>query len=376
MFRDRTNLFITYRRTYPHHNQLEHETLHSGSIGFGRDEEVGLMNDDDETLGGLDDAIPLRELPPNFIELSQEIEEVLKFIDSKINELNYLYKKNLLPGFNDNSLEIKKIDDMNFTITKNFQKTYNMIKRIDNLQRQSHLNQDELMMCENMKKKLALDTQLLSQRFRKLQNNYIKFLKDDEDYEVNYLKNSSSLLDEDEGVMTNDIESYSRQLLLQSQLLLEEEQSGQNLNSSMLKQREEEISKIATGVIEISTMFRELENLVIDQGTILDRIDYNLDNVTYELKLLDKELIKSSKTQKRTQKCKLIFLLSLIVFALFLIVLIRPRHVVHDQNGTPQQPQSAPETPLNDRGSILQDEGDTGSRPVIPDLEAVNDQLF
>ena len=67
-----------------------------------------------------------------------------------------------------------------------------------------------------------------------------------------------------------------------------------------------------------------MQDLVIDQGTIVDRIDYNLENTVVELKSADKELNKATHYQKRTQKCKVILLLTLCVIALFFFVMLKP----------------------------------------------------
>ena len=57
---------------------------------------------------------------------------------------------------------------------------------------------------------------------------------------------------------------------------------------------------------------------------IVDRIDYNLENTVVELKSADKELNKATHYQKRTQKCKVILLLTLCVIALFFFVMLKP----------------------------------------------------
>jgi hypothetical protein len=43
--------------------------------------------------------------------------------------------------------------------------------------------------------------------------------------------------------------------------------------------RDKEIQQIARSIEELSQIFKELAILVIDQGTILDRIDYNMEQV-------------------------------------------------------------------------------------------------
>lgn len=52
-----------------------------------------------------------------------------------------------------------------------------------------------------------------------------------------------------------------------------------------MRERDEEITQLARGVLEVSTIFREMQDLVVDQGTIVDRIDYNLENTVVELKV-------------------------------------------------------------------------------------------
>ena len=62
-------------------------------------------------------------------------------------------------------------------------------------------------------------------------------------------------------------------------------------NDAAIMQREREITDIARGIIELADIFKELQTMVIDQGTMLDRIDYNVENMAVDVKAADKELI-------------------------------------------------------------------------------------
>ena len=42
---------------------------------------------------------------------------------------------------------------------------------------------------------------------------------------------------------------------------------------------------------QLNTIFRELSILIVDQGTILDRIDYNLETTVHHIEEGNKELI-------------------------------------------------------------------------------------
>ena len=63
-----------------------------------------------------------------------------------------------------------------------------------------------------------------------------------------------------------------------------------NTNDAAIAQREREINDIAQGIIELADIFKELQGMVIDQGTMLDRIDYNMENMAVNVKAADKEL--------------------------------------------------------------------------------------
>lgn len=96
-------------------------------------------------------------------------------------------------------------------------------------------------------------------------------------------------------------------------------------NDAVIAQREREIEDIAQGIIELSDLFRDLQNMVIDQGTMLDRIDYNVERMNTDVKGAEKELKVASGYQRKTTKRKIILLLILIIFGLFILLMIKPK---------------------------------------------------
>lgn len=62
-------------------------------------------------------------------------------------------------------------------------------------------------------------------------------------------------------------------------------------NDAAIMQREREITDIAKGIIELADIFKELQTMVIDQGTMLDRIDYNVERMNTDVKAAEKELV-------------------------------------------------------------------------------------
>lgn len=89
----------------------------------------------------------------------------------------------------------------------------------------------------------------------------------------------------DPSMMESETDKYFSQSTLQ--------QTSQKLarsNDNAIMKREREINDIAKGIIELSDIFKELQAIVIDQGTMLDRIDYNVEKMSVNVKAADKEL--------------------------------------------------------------------------------------
>lgn len=86
------------------------------------------------------------------------------------------------------------------------------------------------------------------------------------------------------------LESDADKSFSQSTLLQTAQKKRQN-NDAVIAQREQEINDIAKGIIELADIFKELQTMVIDQGTMLDRIDYNVERMTTDVKSAEKELV-------------------------------------------------------------------------------------
>jgi syntaxin 16 len=61
-------------------------------------------------------------------------------------------------------------------------------------------------------------------------------------------------------------------------------------NDREITQREAEINDIAKSIFQLADIFKELQTLVVDQGTMLDRIDYNIDQTVVQMKEGHREL--------------------------------------------------------------------------------------
>lgn len=133
--------------------------------------------------------------------------------------------------------------------------------------------------------------------------------------------------DADRSFSQSTLQATTHQKLLQS-------------NDAAILQREREIDQIAQGIIDLSDLFRDLQTMVIDQGTMLDRIDYNVERMATDVKAAEKELVVASGYQKKTTKRKIMLLLVLIIAGIIILLIIKPKR---GQAAAVSEPEPEPE---------------------------------
>ena len=82
--------------------------------------------------------------------------------------------------------------------------------------------------------------------------------------------------------------------------------------------RDQEITRIAKSIEELAQIFNDLALLVIDQGTILDRIDFNMESAVKNMCTGVDDLIEAEKNAL-PMRCTVVLV---VLIAIMLIVLI------------------------------------------------------
>jgi syntaxin 16 len=57
-------------------------------------------------------------------------------------------------------------------------------------------------------------------------------------------------------------------------------------------ERDEQINKLVDTINQLAQLFKQMNELVIEQGTILDRIDYNMEQALFHTRKGKEELVK------------------------------------------------------------------------------------
>ena len=76
----------------------------------------------------------------------------------------------------------------------------------------------------------------------------------------------------------------------QSHAHLTQTQRQRHTNESTIRRRDAEITQIAESITELADLFRDMSNLVVEQGTVLDSVEYNVEMTSRELEGAVEEL--------------------------------------------------------------------------------------
>lgn len=198
-----------------------------------------------------------------------------------------------------------EVDKLNKKIGKLFASANGMVKTLSN---PGVGTPEDLRVRKNIQMALAGELQDLSTKFRKKHKEFIKAVQRNN-------KNRDSTFDwkppEGDDDDAEDDLGWSAHQLQQIDDM-----------SQIIDDRDKEIQKIAQSISELAQLFRELSVLVIDSGTILDRIDYNMEQVVVNFEQAEEELQKTENIQKKGKSayCILALMIMCIIMALILLI--------------------------------------------------------
>lgn len=325
-----------------------------------------------------DAAIEMDLLPPRWLDIQDEINTSLGEIASKMKKLEQLHAKHVLPGFDDESVKAKEereIENLTHDITSGFGGCQRAIKRIDKLvyEQQQHsggaLAKADETMARNLKISLATRVGEVSTLFRKKQSAYLKKLRSLGGMSTPMDRSTTPTLAQnpytDPAMMDSEADLNTAQSTLQ-QTAQVRRRTG--VMDATIAQREREIESIAQGVIDLSNIFQELNAMVIDQGSLLDRIDYNVQRTAEHVKAAEKELTVATGYQKKSTKRKVMLLLVLLVVGMFILLLMKPRKSSGGGAGNPAPPQEQPALPNQPDTGLPPVNANGGGDPLYPGI--------
>jgi syntaxin 16 len=278
------------------------------------------------------------------MDVSDQVDQILVSIRPRMERLSRLHEKHLRPGFADKSSEEQQIEALALDITKDFRRCSRLVAGLasftQHLMREAQRNQSDVTvrqvaLAQNVQTALATRVQDLSGAFRKQQSLYLKRMKGMEvrDRDIRAARGLAPPTTKDDSfrdselAVREDVELSRQQLLespSQSNLLLLDEEQQLSTADREIQQRSREIDEIAKSIQELAQLFGDLQTLVIDQGTMLDRIDYNVELMSREIKGAVHELQQATTYQRRSGRRQCILLLCLLIALLIAVIIIKP----------------------------------------------------
>ncbi|WFD20115.1 t-SNARE affecting a late Golgi compartment protein 2 [Malassezia caprae] len=265
-------------------------------------------------------------LPPVWVDATEQVDAILNAMIPKLAQLDRLHAQHLLPSFDDKSDQKRVIEDLTDDITQDFRQASEQVaklaKQTTEALRSQRLSKPEVTTARNAQTALATRVQHMSSIFRQKQSTYLRKLQG---MEIQEPKKSEAWLLDDEESIRDDVALVRVPHLHQSkQWHSEQELIDTNDDLQEIQERDREVQQIATSITELAQLFQDLNVLVIEQGSMLDRIDYNIDSMATDMRHSSAELGRAMRYQAGAGRRALILLLLLCIALVIAILIIRP----------------------------------------------------
>lgn len=248
--------------------------------------------------------------PPKWVDGVDEIQYDVGRIKQKMRELASLHDDKHLnrPTLDDSSEEEHAIEITTQEVTQLFHRCQRAVQALPSRARRACSEQEEQLL-RNVVASLAQALQELSASFRHAQSDYLKRMKNREERSQHFFDTPVPLMDD------GDDAALYGQGFTDDQLVLVEQ------NTLVVEEREREICQIVQSISDLNEIFRDLGAMIVEQGTVLDRIDYNVEQSCVKTEDGLKQLHKAEQYQKKNRKMLVILILVAIIVVLIVVLI-------------------------------------------------------
>lgn len=242
-----------------------------------------------------DDAANNSGPPPSWVRAVESFVDIERGVTSKLELLVTAQREVFAPKFGMSEEEAQEQENSVVTYNGETQRLLKEAERMaKNITVRESATPGEQLAAENVKKHLATRLANMLTAFRKAQSGYTNQLKQREERKQRFKKipaNDASTherLEKEEKVTGYLSMGYSEAEI--SELIFMEQQKLQQ-NAA--------ITELMHSVQEVHEMFKDLQNMIVEQGTMLDRIDMNVRRTQASMEKGNAELKKAREEQKK-----------------------------------------------------------------------------
>ena len=206
---------------------------------------------------------------PKYMQLYEECDNLLKEFDIEFNKLKEEQQKRIVPNFNETESKLitQNIQMISSKMTQQLKKCKNLTKELKIQLANSDLDENvKINMYQNLLNRLAETTRALQI------NEEIQLQKYQE---FNGVEDSFFNINNYDSIETNQTQNF---------------RSIDTKKLDVNKERNKEIDQIVKTVNDLKEIFMDVSEMVISQGTILDRIDYNTYQTRHNIRRGNKEM--------------------------------------------------------------------------------------
>lgn len=278
MSRDRTTDFIKYRRS----------DIPYSLSPYKRDTETSRL------LPSKPDRDFRKPEIEYFFDITEQLKIKLSHIDIEIDEMMKLQQKCLRLTFDDPSEQRERVNNITMRISAQFKEIFTAIKQF----KSNSTNNDHIKIINNLQIRLLEVYKALSTKFNTAQQTF----------QASYNKASSFLQPESDDAVNFDdfgLGGVSQTAELEHQ------------------QNNEIINELALRAEQVRDIFEELASMISMQGTLIDRIDYNIEHTLENAEKAHESIVKAAKYQKKSRMYICAIILVFLIILLLIIAILR-----------------------------------------------------
>ena len=252
------------------------------------------------------DKIELQNLQsPRYVDMYEQCNNLLKDLEIEFNKLKEEQQKRIVPTFDETNTKLinQNIQMISDKMTKKLKKCKYLTKELKTLLANSSLDDNiKINMYQNLLNRLAE----ISREMQINEEKYLQKYQELNGYEESFFTiNNSNNLDSIETLQSHAFNSNNKKKI------------------DISKERNKEIDQMVNTVNELKNIFQDVSNMVIFQGTILDRIDYNTYQGRYNIRRGNRELEESHERLKSGCLRRLNQILIIAIFIMSILIIFK-----------------------------------------------------
>lgn len=252
---------------------------------------------------------PSSHLAPVWVQQAERIRVEMNLVKDRIIKLKEHHAKALLVTFDGESEALSHAEALTREVQMSFKRLDAAIRA---MAASTGVNEDSEVRLQ-VQRQLAQALFKLSVEFRKEETRFLNKVEQQKGLEQG---STLGYIEADDAKGGGGME-FSDPGFTQAQLAMVD------IQTELIAERDDEIRKIVETIADLAQIMRDLSTLVIEQGTMLDRIDHNIGQTAVKVEQGVVELKKAENTQKRGRMFLCIIALIVLIVLMLVIVIIR-----------------------------------------------------